>query len=113
MLVLVDDVVDVHEQEGKFVCSFAKGDFKIATDITATCDGHVMIVGPGESSVDFTVEGQQLANFDINIEGNLYYCIACHPKGEHVVIAGRERDTPPDAGYTHCNWIIYKTSSPG
>ena len=113
VLVLVDDVVDVHEQEGKFVCSFAKGDFKIATDITATCDGHVMIVGPGESSVDFTVEGQQIANFDINIEGNLYYCIACHPKGEHVVVAVRERDTPPDAGYTHCNWIIYKTSSPG
>ena len=92
VLVLVDDVVDVHEREGKFVCSFAKGDFKIATDITATCDGHVMIVGPGESS-HFTVEGQQLANFDINIEGNLYYCIACHPKGEHVVVAGRERDT--------------------
>ena len=113
VLVLVDDVVDVHKQEGKFVCSFDKGDFKIATDITATCDGHVMIVGPGESSVDFTVEGQQLAHFDINIEGNLYYCIACHPKGEHVVVAGRERDTPPDAGYTHCNWIIYKTSSPG
>ena len=93
VLVLVDDVIDVHEQEGKFVCSFAQGDFKLATDITATSNGHVMIVGPGESCVDFTVEGQQLANFDINIEGNLYYCIACHPKGEHVVVAGRERDT--------------------
>lgn len=93
VLVLVDDVVDVHEQEGKFVCSFAQGDLKLATDITATCNGHVMIVGPGESCVNFTVEGQQFANFDINIEGNLYYCIACHPKGEHVVVAGRERDT--------------------
>ena len=88
------DQVDVYEQHGKFVCSFGEGEFEYATDITAANDGRVMVMDRGDSSVHlFTVEGQQLDKFNINIEGDRYYHIACHPAGEHVVVAGYERGT--------------------
>ena len=39
------------------------------------------------------VDGLHLANFSVNIQGDRYYRIACHPVGEHVVVAGEERET--------------------
>ena len=86
------DVVYVHEPSGEFVCSFGGGVFKGATDITATCDGRVMIVDRNDDSLYiFDVEGHQLGKFNIEYERDVYYCIACHPASDHVVLAGRDR----------------------
>ncbi|CAH3134213.1 unnamed protein product [Porites lobata] len=88
------DVVDVHESSGEFVCSFGGGVFKRATDITATCDGRVMIVDWGDDSLYiFDVEGHQLGKFNIKHERDDYYRIACHPARDLVVLAGYERET--------------------
>ena len=89
-----DDVVDVHESSGEFVCSFGGGVFKNARDITATCDGRVMIVDWGDDSLYiFDVEGHQLGKFNIKHERDDYRRIACHPASDHVVLAGHERET--------------------
>ena len=99
ILLLTDDVltgvfVDIHESSGEFVCSFGGGVFKGATDITATCDGRVMIVDWGDDSLYiFDVEGHQLGKFNIKHERDDYYRIACHPASDHVVLAGKERKT--------------------
>ena len=86
------NVVDVHEPSGEFVCSFGGGVFKEPTDITATCDGRVMIVDGGSFYL-FDVEGHQLGKFNIKYERDVYYRIACHPASDHVVLAGREPET--------------------
>ena len=88
-------VVDVHEEpSGELVCSFGRGVFKNATDITATCDGRVMIVERHDCSLYiFDVEGHQLGKFDIRYERDSYVCMACHPASDHVVLAGQERGT--------------------
>ena len=87
-------VVDVHEASGEFVCSFGGGVFKFARDITATCDGRVMIVDRGDDSLYiFDVEGHQLGKFNIKYERDDYYRIACHPAIDHVVLAGNDRGT--------------------
>ena len=89
-----DVVVDAHEASGKFVCSFGRGVFKRARDITATCDGRVMIVDRGDDSLYiFDVEGHQLGKFNIKHEKDVYYRIACHQASGHVVLAGHERET--------------------
>ena len=90
---LQGSVVDVYKPSGEFVCSFeAFKNYEI--DISATCDGRVMIVDRSDQSVYvFDVEGHQLGKFDIKSERDDYYCIACHPSGEHVVLAGNERGT--------------------
>ena len=90
-----DAVVDVHELSGEFVCSFGGGVFKNATDITATCDGRVMIMDRDNDSLYiFDVEGHQLGKFNIKHERDDYYHIACHPaSADHVVLAGYERET--------------------
>ena len=95
ILLLAIDFVDVHEPSGELVCSFGKRVFKRATDITATCDGRVMIVDPGDDSLYiFDVEGHQLGKFNIKYERDDYYCIACHPaSADHVVLAGDEQVT--------------------
>ena len=94
ILLLTRDVVDVHESSGEFVCSFGGGVFKKARDITATCDGRVMIVDQGDDSLYiFDVEGHQLGKFNIKHERDVYYRIACHPASEHFVLAGNERET--------------------
>ena len=94
LLFTCDDVVDVHEPRGKLVCSFGRGVFKDATDITATCDGRVMIVAWGDDSLYiFDVEGHQLGKFNIKYERDVYLRIACHPTSDHVVLAGYERET--------------------
>ena len=91
---LTGDLVDIHEPSGEFVCSFGGGVFKDATDITATCDGRVMIVDWGDDSLYiFDVEGHQLGKFNIKHERDVYYRIACHPASDHVVLAGAERET--------------------
>ena len=94
ILLLTRHVVDVHEPSGEFVCSFGKGVFKDARDITATCDGRVMIVdGDDDSLYIFDVEGHQLGKFNIKYERDVYYRIACHLASDHVVLAGDERET--------------------
>ena len=94
ILLLADDFVDVHEPSGELVCCFGEGVFERATDITATCDGRVMIVDSGDDSFYlFDVEGHQLGKFNIKYEGDVYYRISCHPASDHVVLAGHERET--------------------
>ena len=95
VLLTDDDVVDVYQEpSGEFVCSFGGEVFKRERDITATCDGRVMIVDPGDDSLYiFDVEGHQLGKFNIKHERDFYYCIACHPAIDHVVLAGHERET--------------------
>ena len=94
ILLLTRDVVDIHEPSGEFVCSFGGGVFKNARDITATCDGRVMIVDRDDNSLYiFDVEGHQLGKFNIKHERDDYYRIACHPASDHVVFAGEERQT--------------------
>ena len=93
ILLLTRHVVDVHEPSGEFVCSFGKGVFKDARDITATCDGRVMIVDHFDHSMYiFDVEGHQHGKFNTKYEKDDYYRIACHPTSEHVVLAGEERE---------------------
>ena len=85
--------VDAHEASGEFVCSFGRGMFKSARDITATCDGRVMIVDRGDDSLYiFDVEGHQLGKFNIKYEKDVYRYIACHLASD-VVLAGLERET--------------------
>ena len=69
--------------------------FKNVTDITATCDGRVMIVDSIDDSLYiFDVEGHQLGKFNIKHERDVYYRIACHPaSADHVVLEGGERET--------------------
>ena len=94
ILLLAGNCVHVHEPSGEFVCSFGGGVFKRATDITATCDGRVIIVDSNDDSLHiFDVEGHQLGKFNIKHERDGYYRIACHPAGENVVLAGEERET--------------------
>ena len=93
ILLLADNVVDIHEPSGEFVCSFGGGVFKDARDITATCDGRVMIVDHFDHSMYiFDVEGHHLGKFNTKYEKDAYYRIACHPTSEHVVLAGEERE---------------------
>ena len=100
ILLLADDpwtgtIVDVYQEAtGEFVCSFGGGVLKRAKDITATCDGRVMIVDQDDDSLYiFDVEGHQLGKFNIKHERDYYYRIACHPARDHVVLAGEERET--------------------
>ena len=86
--------VDVHEPSGEFVCSFGGGVFNYTTDITATCDGRVMILDRDDDSLYiFDVEGHQLGKFNIKYERDVYYRIAWHPASDHVVLAGYGRGT--------------------
>ena len=94
ILLLAGNVVHVHEQSGEFVCSFGGGVLKSATDITATCDGRVMIVDrEDDNAYIFDVEGHQLGKFNVKYERDVYYYIACHPASDHVVLAGYEPGT--------------------
>ena len=95
ILLLTGNVVDVYQEPGgELVCSFGGGVFKNARDITATCDGRVMIVDQGDDSLYiFDVEGHQLGKFNIKHERDVYYRIAYHQASDHVVLAGDERET--------------------
>ena len=75
-----------------------------AQEITASKDGRVMVLDSDQSCLLFNVDGLNLANFSVNIQGDRYYRIACHP----VVVAGeeRKRDTPPDSRNIHCQWRL-------
>ena len=100
---LEGNVVHVHEEPtGEFVCSFAGGVFKDARDITATCDGRVMILDQFDDSLYiFDVMGNQLGKFNIKHERDFHYPIACHPaSADHVVLAKRETGRLTLAIYT-------------
>ena len=86
--------VHVYEHEGRYVRSFGKEILKYACDITASPDSQVMILDKYGSCVFmFTEDGEQQRKFNINTKEDEYWCIACHPSGEFVVIAGTERGT--------------------
>ena len=90
------NVVDVHGLSGHFLCSFGGAVFKDTVDITATCDGRVMMVDRDDHNVYlhvFDVEGRQLGKFSVKHERDFYCCIACHPASDHVVLAGYEQET--------------------
>ena len=92
ILLLAGDV-HVYEPSGEFVCSFG-GVLKGASDITATCDGRVMIMDQYDDSLYiFDVEGHQLGKFNIKHERDDYRRIACHPASDHVVLSCHERET--------------------
>ena len=94
VLVLTGETVHVYEHEGRYVRSFGKGILKNAFDITASPDGQVMIQDSDDSYVFiFTEDGEQQCKFNINTKEDFYWCIACHPSGQFVVVAGRERAT--------------------
>ena len=76
-----------------YVGSFGEGIIQSAEEITASKDGRVMVLDSDQSCHLFNVDGLHLANFSVNIQGDRYYRIACHPVGEHVVVAGEERET--------------------
>ena len=86
-------VVECHARNGSYVGSFCEGIIESAQEITASKDGRVMVLDSDQSCHLFNVDGLHLANFSVNIQGDRYYCIACHPVGEHVVVAGEERET--------------------
>ena len=91
ILLLKDSFVDFYEASGEFVCSFNGRVFK--GDITATCDGRVMILDSRDDSLYiFDVEGHQLGKFNIKYDRDFYRRIACHPASD-VVLAGVERET--------------------
>ena len=93
VLVLTGETVQVYEHDGRYVRSFGEGTLKDALDITAGPDGQVMILDFRVSCVFiFTEDGEQQRKFNINTKDEYWY-IACHPSGEFVVVAGRERAT--------------------
>ena len=102
VMVLVDNEVYVYEQNGEFLFRFGKGLLSCARDI-ASFDGRVIILDEEglysfPAKIDtwahiFTMEGQHLDKFNVNIEGDIYYRIACHPISGHVVAAGITLDT--------------------
>ena len=101
ILLLADNFVDVHGPSGELVCRFGEGVFKRAIDITATCDGRVMIEDFEDDSLHlFDVEGRRLGKFNIEYEGDVYYRIACHPATSEVVLAGLETNRLTLAIYT-------------
>ena len=94
ILLLAEKLVDVHGPSGELVCCFGEGVFKRAIDITATCDGRVMIEDFEDDSLYlFDVEGRRLGKFNIKYERDVYYRIACRPATSEVVLAGLERET--------------------
>ena len=94
ILLLAEKFVDVHGPSGELVCCFGEGVFKRAIDITATCDGRVMIEDFEDDSLYlFDVEGRRLGKFNIKYERDVYYRIACHPATSEVVLAGLEPET--------------------
>ena len=94
VLMLTANAIDVYKLGGEFFGRFGDGVFKVATDISATCDGRITILDQGDSSVYvFTEEGQQLAKFNIGNDEDYDYFIAHHPTGEHVVVASFKQET--------------------
>ena len=84
--------VDVCEHEGRYVHSFGGGILKDADDITAGLDGQIMTLD-GSCVFISTEDGEQQREFNINTKEDKYWCIAWHPSGEFVVVAGWERGT--------------------
>ena len=82
-----------HERSGSYVGSFGEAIIESAREITASKDGRVMVLDSDQSCHLFNVDGLHPANFSVNIQGDRYYRIACHPVGEHVVVAAEERET--------------------
>ena len=83
----------IYAMQGTVAMLVREGIIESAQEITASKDGRVMVLDSDQSCHLFNVDGLHLANFSVNIQGDRYYRIACHPVGEHVVVAGEERET--------------------
>ena len=68
-----------HARNGSYVGSFGEGIIESAQEITASKDGRVMVLDSDQSCHLFNVDGLHLANFSVNIQGDRFYRIACHP----------------------------------
>ena len=96
-------IVHVYDHKGTYIRSFGEGIWRDARDITASPNGQVMTLANGGSCVFvFSEDGQQHCTFNINTNEDEYWRIACHPSGEHVVVAGWGR-----AGTNHLSVAIY------
>ena len=87
--------VHVYEHEGRYVRSFPVVGEILKFEryrITAGPDGQIMTLD-GSCVFIFTEDGEQQRKFNINTKEDEYRCIAWHPSGEFVVVAGRERVT--------------------
>ena len=93
VLVAREGTVHVYEHEGTYVRSFGERILKGSLFITASPDGQVMILDRFSCVFIFTEDGEQQRKFNINTKEDDYWRIACHPSGEFVVVAGRERGT--------------------
>ena len=82
-----------HARNGSYVGSSCERIIEPAQEITASKDGRVMVLDSDQSRHLFNVDGLHLANFSVNIQGDRYYRIACHPVIKHVVVAVEERET--------------------
>ena len=98
-VVLNKQCANVYDRNGEFVCTFGKGVFKYAADITASYDSRLMILDKHDACIHiFTVEGQQLSKFNINLNcdsvlSHSECCIACHLADEHIAVAECEQET--------------------
>ena len=93
----------MYDHKGTYIRSFGEGIWRDARDITASPNGQVMTLANGGSCVFvFSEDGQQHCTFNINTNEDEYWRIACHPSGEHVVVAGWGR-----AGTNHLSVAIY------
>lgn len=85
-------VVDVYETHGRFVRRFGQDVLKDPSDITATNDGHIVVVDKFDSHVYvFNEQGKQLYDFEIK---GLYFSLNIAPYlpcNQHVVVAGKEK----------------------
>ncbi|XP_078378089.1 uncharacterized protein LOC144661263 [Oculina patagonica] len=90
LVLRIDDVIDVHETTGQFVCSFGEDILKDPRDITAANDGRVMVVDRRDDCAHiFSEHGDHLNKF--KLQGS-YWCprIAFHRASGHVVLAGKK-----------------------
>ena len=86
--------VHVYEHEGRYVhsYSFGEGILKVVHDVIAGPDGLIMTLDDSCVFI-FTEDGKQQRKFNINTKEDTYGCIALHPSGEFVVVAGWKRGT--------------------
>ena len=82
-----ETVVDVYENDGKFVRSFGEGSLNSAFNIAAANDSRVMVVDKSDSFVHiFSEQGEHLNKF--KRQGcHRFPEIAFHQASEHVVVA--------------------------
>ena len=93
-------VIDVYVLSGISVCSFLSFEeetLHAVLDIAAGSDGQIFALEGRPTNENhivrlFTKDGHQQHRFRVNSEEDVYFCLACHPRGEHIVLAGFDRE---------------------